>query len=182
MPAPDVDNRRCWICRGVSIVPLRPSTIRQQVDTSSVRITDSNYGQTAALSRCRTCGFVFADPVPHPDVLDLYREMEDQPYQDSSSARSAQMRVLLDMVAAARPQARTLLDIGAGTGLLVEQARARGLAADGSCQLYQRVTQRQPGIRRHLRLCRDVAAKRDQHGHDTDSSHHFTGELRNRAE
>jgi SAM-dependent methyltransferase len=101
------------------------------VDTSSVRITDSNYGQTAALSQCRTCGFVFADPVPHPDVLDLYREMEDQPYQDSSSARSAQMRVLLGLVSAARPNARTLLDIGAGTGLLVEQARARGLAADG---------------------------------------------------
>ena len=125
------DSQYCWICRGNSITRLRPSTIRSQVDTTSVRITDSNYGQTAALSECRTCGFVFADPVPHPDVLDLYRRMDDQPYQDSSFARRAQMRMLLDLVTKVRPGARTLLDIGAGTGLLVVEARARGLDAQG---------------------------------------------------
>src|SRR6187549_1518420 len=113
MPNSDVDGHRCWICGGASIRPFRRSTIRHRVDATSMKITDSNYGQTAALSECRDCGFVFADPVPHPDIVDLYREMKDQPYQDSSAPRRTQMRTLLDLLAASRPRARTLLDIGA---------------------------------------------------------------------
>ena len=69
--------------------------------------------------------------MPHPDILRLYCEMEDQPYQDSSAARRAQMRVLLDLLVKVRPTARTLLDIGAGTGLLVAEARSRGFDAQG---------------------------------------------------
>jgi 2-polyprenyl-3-methyl-5-hydroxy-6-metoxy-1,4-benzoquinol methylase len=130
MPTSTADTARCWICGAVGR-PFRASTIRQQIDPSSVRITDSNYGQTAALSKCTACGFVFADPVPHPDVLGLYRGMDDQPYQDTSTARRAQMRLLLDVAAQYRPHARTLLDIGAGTGLMVSEARARGLDAHG---------------------------------------------------
>jgi SAM-dependent methyltransferase len=124
------ETGHCWVCGGASR-PFRASTIRTRVDSASVRITDVNYGQTAALSRCRVCGFVFADPVPHRDLLDLYRGMDDQPYQQSSAARRAQMRALLDVVIRSRPHARTLLDIGAGTGLLVAEARARGLSAQG---------------------------------------------------
>jgi 2-polyprenyl-3-methyl-5-hydroxy-6-metoxy-1,4-benzoquinol methylase len=131
MPTADVDNHRCWICGGDATRPFRRSTIRQRVDASSIRISDSNYGQTAALSECRACGFVFADPVPHPDMLDLYRDMEDQPYKDSSAPRRTQMRTLLDLVSECRPRARTLLDIGAGIGLMVAEARDRGLDAQG---------------------------------------------------
>jgi 2-polyprenyl-3-methyl-5-hydroxy-6-metoxy-1,4-benzoquinol methylase len=96
-----------------------------------VRITDSNYGQTAALNECSVCGFRFAAPPPHDDLLALYSRMEDPSYQASSKGRRVQMRALLDVIAAARPQARTLVDIGAGTGLLVTEARARGLDATG---------------------------------------------------
>jgi len=124
------DVHRCWIC-GSPARPVRPSTITRAVDDASVRITDSNYGETAALSECNACGFRFAAPVPHPDILRLYCEMEDQPYQDSADARRAQMRVLLDLIARVRPSARTLLDVGAGTGLLVAEARTRGLDAHG---------------------------------------------------
>jgi 2-polyprenyl-3-methyl-5-hydroxy-6-metoxy-1,4-benzoquinol methylase len=126
--APEV--YRCWICGGPGR-PFRRSTITREVDDASVRITDSNYGETAALSECPACGFRFAAPIPHPDILRLYCEMEDQPYQDSSDARRAQMRVLLDLISTVRPQARTFLDIGAGTGLMVSEARARGLDAHG---------------------------------------------------
>jgi 2-polyprenyl-3-methyl-5-hydroxy-6-metoxy-1,4-benzoquinol methylase len=130
MPSSDADTGRCWVCNGASR-RFRPSTIREAVDSASVRITDANYGQTAALSQCRVCSFVFADPVPHLDLVELYRGMEDMPYQQSSLPRRAQMRALLDVVTHSRPRARTLLDIGAGTGLLVAEARARGLDAQG---------------------------------------------------
>ena len=56
--------------------------------------------------------------------------MEDQSYHDTSFARRAQMRILLDLMAAHRSGARTLLDIGAGTGFMVAEAR-RGLDAVG---------------------------------------------------
>jgi 2-polyprenyl-3-methyl-5-hydroxy-6-metoxy-1,4-benzoquinol methylase len=130
MPPTHAETASCWVCGGASR-PFRRSTIREQVDSASVRITDANYGQTAALSRCQVCGFVFADPVPHGDIVGLYRGMDDQPYQESSAARRAQMRALLDVVCTFRPRARTLLDIGAGTGLLVAEAKARGLDAQG---------------------------------------------------
>jgi 2-polyprenyl-3-methyl-5-hydroxy-6-metoxy-1,4-benzoquinol methylase len=41
------------------------------------------------------------------------------------------MRRLLDQLLKSRPTAETLLDVGAGTGLLVAEARARGLKAEG---------------------------------------------------
>src|ERR1700712_4820550 len=121
MPTSNSDSGRCWVCGGASR-RFPPSTIRARIDSASMRITDANYGQTAALSQCRVCHFVFADPVPHPDLLDLYRGMADPPYQQSSVPRRAQMRALLDVLSNSRPRARTLLDIGAGTGLLVAEA------------------------------------------------------------
>jgi SAM-dependent methyltransferase len=121
----------CWICGSSDYRDFRASTIRSEIDSTSVRISDSAYGQTAALSECKNCSFVFANPIPHPSVVDLYRGMDDNEYHDSSSARRYQMRRLLDEVASVYPQAKTLLDVGAGTGLLVSEAEKRGLRADG---------------------------------------------------
>jgi len=53
--------------------------------------------------------------------------MDDNEYHDSSSARRFQMRRLLDEVTAVYPQAKTLLDVGAGTGLLVSEAEKPAL-------------------------------------------------------
>lgn len=163
MPSPEVDSNHCWICGGATIRRFRASTIRQQVDVTSVRITDSNYGQTAALSECRACGFVFANPVPHPDVLDLYRGMEDQPYQDTSFARRAQMRTLLDLMSTHRPRGRTLLDIGAGTGFMVAEARARGLDAQG-IEPSRWCVERAAAVNRVDLLCGTVTEQIDRLG------------------
>jgi len=122
---------KCWICGSSENRPFRASTIRDTIDSTSVRISDSAYGQTAALSECRNCSFVFANPIPHPEVVDLYRGMDDNAYHDSSWARRFQMRRLVDEVADIYPEARSLLDVGAGTGLLVSEAIQRGLRADG---------------------------------------------------
>jgi 2-polyprenyl-3-methyl-5-hydroxy-6-metoxy-1,4-benzoquinol methylase len=121
----------CWICGSADSRPFRASTIKDKIDSTSVRISDSAYGQTAALSECKNCSFVFANPIPHPSVVDLYRGMDDNEYHDSSEARRFQMRRLLDEVTAVHPQAKTLLDVGAGTGLLVSEAQKRGLQAEG---------------------------------------------------
>ena len=84
--------------------PFRAGTIRNEINSTSVRISDSAYGQTAALSECKNCFFVLPIPFQHPSVVDLYRGMDDNEYHDSSSARRFQMRRLLDEVASVYPR------------------------------------------------------------------------------
>ncbi len=121
----------CWICGSQETVRFRESSLRSPLNEASVRITDSDYGQTAALARCRVCRFVFANPAPGKELLDLYRQMEDPEYQAGSGARRRQMRGILQTVLARSPGAASLLDVGAGTGLMVAEALALGLRAEG---------------------------------------------------
>jgi len=122
---------RCWLCGSAATGMFRRSTLHRRPDAAAVRITDAGYGRTAALRRCRSCGFVFADELPAADLAALYRQMRDPGYQAGQHARRVQMRRLLDAAQASRPGAASLLDVGAGTGLLVAEALARGLAAEG---------------------------------------------------
>jgi len=123
--------KRCWACCSPGPRKFRSSTIRRPIDAESVRITDNAYGQTAALRECRHCGLVFADPLPHPDLPSLYKDMADPAYQASSAARRIQMRRLLDLAQQYHPKAQSVLDIGAATGLLSSEALVRGLRVDG---------------------------------------------------
>lgn len=125
------EARRCWACSWPGARKFRPSTLRRSINVDSVRITDNAYGQTAALRECRHCGLVFTDPLPHPDLPGLYKDMADPAYQASAGARRAQMRRLLDVAQQYHPEAQSLLDVGAATGLLLSEALARGLRADG---------------------------------------------------
>ncbi|MDP2897970.1 MAG: HAD-IA family hydrolase [bacterium] len=124
-------QKRCWICSASSTRRFRPSTIGRSITSESVRVSDSAYGQTAALRVCRRCGFVFADELPCSNLVNLYRDMSDPEYLASAPARRVQVRRLLDVALSRHPQARTLLDVGAGIGLLVSEALARGLHAEG---------------------------------------------------
>jgi len=125
------EQKRCWICSASSTRRFRPSTIRRRITSESVRVSDSAYGQTAALRVCRRCGFVFADELPCANLVNLYRDMSDPEYLASSPARRVQVRRLLDVAISHHPRPRTLLDVGAGIGLLVSEALARGLHAEG---------------------------------------------------
>ena len=121
----------CWICGSELNKTFRPSTILRQIDSRSVKITDSDYGQTAALSICQNCRFVFADPLPHSNIIDLYRTMQDPEYLASSDARRMQMSNILNVSSRYHPTARSLLDVGAGIGLLLDAAKKRNIEADG---------------------------------------------------
>jgi SAM-dependent methyltransferase len=82
--------------------------------------------------RCESCGFVFAES--DDDVgrlLELYEALDDPEYDDTSEPRSLQMRWLLNLALRCQPRARSVLDVGAGTGLLVAEAGAVGLDAVG---------------------------------------------------
>jgi SAM-dependent methyltransferase len=98
--------------------------------SDDLTITDHRYGTTLDLLVC-DCGFRFAAPSDTSELVALYRELDDQGYEESSEARRAQQRVLLSSVMRAAPNARSLLDVGAANGLLVEEAERAGLIAVG---------------------------------------------------
>ncbi len=122
-PAP-----RCPLCGRTDPRPWKAADVGG-LDPDDLAITDRRYGTTLALYTCR-CGFRFAD-VGALDLTTLYGALEDPAYEEGADTRAAQQAALLRRVRRAAPDARSLLDVGAANGLLVEAAAAAGLTAAG---------------------------------------------------
>jgi 2-polyprenyl-3-methyl-5-hydroxy-6-metoxy-1,4-benzoquinol methylase len=112
-------------------VPYKERNFSRALVPTDLAITDSNYGATLALRRCRECSFIFAEGGDLSQLLGLYEKLSDPGYEGSQDSRELQMHWLIDRALAARPGAKTLLDIGAASGLLVKLAREQGLEAQG---------------------------------------------------
>ncbi len=106
-------------------------SIQRRLEPEDLQITDSRYGMTLGLLQCLECGFIFAEADELTELGRLYEALDDQAYEAGIENRSRQMRWLVDIGKAANPAARSLLDIGAGIGLLVKEAQSSGLAAEG---------------------------------------------------
>jgi 2-polyprenyl-3-methyl-5-hydroxy-6-metoxy-1,4-benzoquinol methylase len=127
---PDATGR-CWICGSEHTLPWKARSFDRELQPDDLRITDSHYGTTLALRRCAHCGFIFADGRDVRSLVSLYEQLSDPEYEQTQDTRVLQMRWLLAKVRQARPAARTLLDVGAGAGLLVDEAGACGFVATG---------------------------------------------------
>jgi 2-polyprenyl-3-methyl-5-hydroxy-6-metoxy-1,4-benzoquinol methylase len=131
----------CWLCTSKRVDLVKRSISQRDLESADFKITDSNYGMTADVYECRQCGFKFC---PHMnDVLRLYVHMEDEQYEETRSERAVQAEKLLRDIAVFHPGGR-LLDVGAASGILVEQAILAGYDASGiepSEALQQRAKQ-----------------------------------------
>lgn len=96
-------------------------------------ITDSGYGKTMALFDCPSCGLRQCPETQ--DVIRFYADLEDPAYEDGAAERTLQAEKLLAGVlkSLGRPNGRglRLLDVGAGSGMLVDAARKLGFDAVG---------------------------------------------------
>jgi 2-polyprenyl-3-methyl-5-hydroxy-6-metoxy-1,4-benzoquinol methylase len=119
---------RCWVCDSNDLVLAKESNIGQQLCPSSFAITDSDYGITGELHRCLKCGFVQCNSIS--DVTGYYEGLEDKSYEASRAEREIQALKLLNLLYKYRQQGR-LLDIGAGSGILIEQAKKLGYEPEG---------------------------------------------------
>lgn len=119
----------CWVCGSTNTTLFRQSTIAEKMTADAVAITDANYGVTAALFRCDSCGFLQCQEIS--DVLALYQDMEDPGYALTAEPRALQARRLLNLVEKFSPAPARLLDVGAGIGLLLDEARKRGFSTVG---------------------------------------------------
>lgn len=124
-------TRGCWVCGSHDRVLHKESNVSREIGTEDLRITDARYGTTLELWRCTRCGFVYAaaEQLAHLDAL--YAELDDPEYEATEHARRSQMKWLVSRCLGWQPTARRLLDVGAATGLLVEEAMAAGLDAVG---------------------------------------------------
>lgn len=107
---------------------IKASNIPNIISPQDFAITDSNYGTTGDLYRCEKCGFMQCSQLQ--DVLSYYERIEDASYEDSRQIRALQQYRLLLYVMKIKKSGR-LLDIGASSGILVEQAIAMGYKAEG---------------------------------------------------
>jgi SAM-dependent methyltransferase len=121
-------NISCWLCKNHDVQLLKPGVDKSALEVQSFAVTDSHYGKTLAVYCCRDCGFRFCPDAD--DVLPYYQKLEDSEYERTRSQRSLQAKKLLDVV---KRYIRfgTLLDVGAGSGILVEQAIKTGFEAQG---------------------------------------------------
>ena len=121
----------CWICDSTRAQPYKANNGPKRLTAADLRITDDRYGVTLTLARCEDCGFVYADKDEAGDLVELYTQLDDESYEESDDARARQMAWLLEVAMTHHPKAKTALDIGAASGLLVHQAREAGLDAVG---------------------------------------------------
>jgi 2-polyprenyl-3-methyl-5-hydroxy-6-metoxy-1,4-benzoquinol methylase len=137
------EGPRCWVCGAGQLAPFRASTVaREDLSASAFRIATADFGRTLALARCRACGFVQMEE--DVDVTPFYAAMDDPAYEATRHIRARQAIELLEGLPLVVRGTR-LLDVGAGSGVLVEQAARLGWEAEGvepSAWLAERARER----------------------------------------
>ena len=123
----------CRACGNNGLVQIRASAIVGELSPDNFAITDSAYGVTAAIFRCPACGLLQCPNLAN--VLGYYKEIHDPQYEEGRAERSLQaehlVKNLLKAIGRASGTGLTLLDVGAGSGLLIEAAQKFGFSAVG---------------------------------------------------
>lgn len=124
----EVGTARCWVCGSGQWRPFKPANLPPAVSSAQFRITDADYGHTGRIDQCVSCGF---KQCPDLDsVLRFYEDLDDPAYDEGREQRALQARKILEAVREVKPSGR-LLDVGAASGILVEQAGQMGFTAAG---------------------------------------------------
>ena len=128
-----VDDFECRACGEKGLEFVRASTIKGELESTHFAITDAAYGTTAAIYRCPACGLLQC--ADSSDVLAFYERLQDPQYEDGRDLRSLQAEKLIEeLLRGLGRESGTglrLLDVGAGSGILLEAAEKRGFEAVG---------------------------------------------------
>lgn len=121
---------KCWVCGSTKNKFLWGKEFDTHLVSSDVAITNDQYGKTLPLYECLNCSFTYAYPLPD-NILSLYENLEDELYIESLNPRYKEMKHLLEKAIKFYPNAKSILDVGAGVGLLVKASKEKGLQAIG---------------------------------------------------
>ena len=122
------NNYKCWLCNSTKLKLVKPSNIMQPLANYNFKISNSDYGVTASIYQCLECNFMFCPELN--SVLKYYENMSDPEYETGRKQRGLQEKKTLEYVSMFKDRGR-LLDVGAGSGMLVEQALRMGFDAEG---------------------------------------------------
>ncbi|MEM1113480.1 MAG: class I SAM-dependent methyltransferase [Pseudomonadota bacterium] len=117
----------CWACDSLNTSLLREGVDEAALVAADFRITDANYGSTGDIYQCADCGLRFCPTLG--EVLHQYEAMDDPEYEATREQRLVQARNILKHFAPGENP--RLLDVGAGSGILVEAAGLAGFDAKG---------------------------------------------------
>ncbi|MDA0346713.1 MAG: class I SAM-dependent methyltransferase [Verrucomicrobia bacterium] len=120
-------SQKCRICNADTFLKWS-SNLKEELNSEHFAITDANYGLTGAIDQCPECGFLQCSDLG--EVLDFYVSLEDPRYEQGRKERALQAAALLGHLETFAP-GESLLDVGAGTGILVEEALKAGFKAEG---------------------------------------------------
>lgn len=122
----------CRVCGGDALALAKVSNLRGALGAQDFAITDDCYGVTGAIYRCGSCGFMQCHDMSH--VVEFYQSLEDPTYEAGRDERLLQAQRLLDAIVpilGKDPGSLRLLDVGAGSGILVEAASRMRIKAEG---------------------------------------------------
>ncbi len=142
------NNSNCWVCCSSHLKLVKRSDVENSIDSTNFAITNSDYGKTKELSQCENCGFIQC--TKENNVIHFYEDLIDYEYENTRKERKLQEQRILKIIQKIKPRGK-LLDIGAGSGVMVEAALEMGYNATGiepSRWLHEKATEK--GLPIHL--------------------------------
>ncbi|MBM3886598.1 class I SAM-dependent methyltransferase [Candidatus Dependentiae bacterium] len=120
--------KKCWVCGSERMCIVKSSDLREELTSEFFAITDNSYGITTELSKCNKCDFI--QSTEQMNLVSHYTNLEDPAYEANRKERGMQAKKIIEKIKKYKRSGR-LLDIGAGSGILVEQAIKLGFYAEG---------------------------------------------------
>ncbi|MFA5129319.1 MAG: class I SAM-dependent methyltransferase [Patescibacteria group bacterium] len=124
----NTNTTHCRLCDSRHVRLVKNSDVTTELQSSSFAITDSHYGKTLDIYACEDCGLL--QSLQTDNITQYYQHLEDPSYEESRKERSMQAKKILKNVQKMLPSGN-ILDVGAGSGILVEQALHMGYQATG---------------------------------------------------
>jgi 2-polyprenyl-3-methyl-5-hydroxy-6-metoxy-1,4-benzoquinol methylase len=125
-------TKTCRVCGSPLHTKKQNSNFSGELQIDNFLISNSDYGKVLDLYQCTSCGFLQCHP--SENVIAFYRKLIDRDYEDSRKARFLQGRQLLKKIVRSlqdSAQGKSLLDVGAGSGVFVEAAIGMKMRAVG---------------------------------------------------
>jgi len=118
----------CWLCNSTNLIQISQKLVVENITSNDLKISDYQYGVSLIRYQCEACKFIFCPTATN--TLDTYSEMTDLDYVSESNLRISRARKILAVVAPFASSG-SWLDVGAGTGDLVQVGDEAGYKALG---------------------------------------------------
>jgi SAM-dependent methyltransferase len=118
----------CKLCGEDKLSLVKKSELNGNLSSKNFCITDSHYGETLDLFKCASCGFL--QSIDTGNIKQYYENLEDPEYENTREERGIQAQKIMRSASKFVPNG-SLMDVGAGSGILVEQAQKMGYNAVG---------------------------------------------------